>query len=491
MEVVNIDSKDFDIIGNGIRKMNKKLFLAAAISTTVGMTPFYSHAVSHNPEQPNIVFINVDDLGWTDLGFMGSDYYETPNIDQLSSEGIVFNDAYAPAANCAPSRACVLTGQNTPRHGVYTVGNPAQGPEKERKLIPINNTRGIEENNITFASILQDAGYKTATIGKWHISEDPLKHGFDVNIGGAYFGYPINGYFSPWDIPNLENGEDGDYLPERLNQEAINFIKNTGDQPYLLYLPYFLVHTPIQAKPESVEKYLDKEANPDHHNATYAAMVEAMDDRVGKLLKAIDESGAKENTLVLLTSDNGGVQWVSRQDPLRGGKGSYFEGGIRVPMIARWPGNIDGGQVSNEPVTGIDLFPTFVDAANLDIPENKIIDGDSLLPLMQGREGIKERSIFWHYPIYLKNIKNISGTRHEHFRVKPGSAVRKGDWKLHLLYEDNSYELYNVVDDIGETLNLVDSKPEQFRVMKAEMDYWLEKTNAPIPTEINPKYDPQ
>ena len=437
--------------------------------------------------KPNIVYINVDDLGWTDLSVQGSNYYETPNIDRLASQGMTFTNAYAAAANCTPSRACSLSGQYTPRHGVYTVDSSARGKSKNRRLIPTKNTLFLEDDNLTIADILRADGYATASIGKWHVSQDPLENGFDLNIAGDRWGSPRHGgYHSPYDFPNCTQEEAGEYLTDRLTDEAIQFISTKREEPFFLYLPFYTVHSPLQAKDDITAKYKAKQSSEAHSNAKYAAMIESLDDNVGRLMTALDELGISENTLVVFTSDNGGVWNTSKQWPLRAGKGSYYEGGIREPLFVRWPGKIKAGSSSDVPVNGIDFFPTFVDAAVASVPQEKVLDGLSLMPLLTQSGTLEERALFWHFPIYLQG-GNAECTD-PLFRTRPGSVVRLGDWKLHEYFEDGRIELYNLRDDIGEKHNLIAEHPKKVKELMDLLRAWRAQVDAPVPSTLNPEY---
>ncbi len=442
--------------------------------------------------RPNIVFINVDDLGWGDAGFMGSRFYETPNLDRLATEGMTFTNAYAAAANCAPSRAVVFTGEYGPRHGVYTVGSSNRGRNQLRRLIPTPNTRFIAEENTTFVSLLNKKGYATCHVGKWHISTDPLKHGFEVNIGGWQAGHPQEGYFSPYGNPNLSDGPEGEYLTFRLTDEAIDFLRDHDDErPFFLSMQYYIPHTPIQAKQEVIDEYRAKNPTKAHFNPTYAAMIDHMDHNIGRLLQELDELGFREETLVLFTSDNGGIHNLSRMWPLRGEKGSYYEGGIRVPMIVRWPGHVAPGARSETPVHGVDFFPTFVEAAKIEIPDDKLLDGLSLIPYLTEEKVIPERPLFWHFPVYLQAYgRGNFETRDPFFRTRPGMVMRLGKWKLHEYFEDGGLELYDLERDLGERRNLADLLPEKTEELHAKMIAWREKTGAPVPTDANPQFNP-
>jgi len=443
-----------------------------------------------NQQKPNIILIVVDDLGWADLGCYGSTFYETPNIDKLAMDGIRFTDAYAAAANCAPSRACYISGQYTPRHGIYTVNSSERGDSRTRKLIPVKNKTFLANENVTIAEVLKSAGYNTISIGKWHLGKDPIEQGFDINIAGDQRGHPKS-YFSPYYNKNLSDGADGEHLPDRLTDEAIKFIRDNKTQPFFLYLPYYSVHTPLQARSDLITKYSNKDMSGHQNNATYAGMIESVDANVGRLVQVLSDLSLEENTLVIFTSDNGGVAHISSQFPLRGGKGSYYEGGIRVPLITKWIGKIKPGQVCHTPVSGIDFFPTFLEIAGIPVPDNKVFDGISLMPLFKEPGIKKERNLYWHFPVYLENNRAQMGYRDPVFRTRPGSAMRSGDWKLHEYFEDNAIELYNLEEDPGEMNNLVDVFPEKAEVLRQVLHRWRDKVGAPIPTRLNPEYDSQ
>jgi len=442
------------------------------------------------PEQaPNIIYINADDLGWADLSCQGSSYYETPHIDKLAKQGMRFTDAYAPAANCAPSRASCLSGMHMPRHGVYTVGTSERGKSKDRKLIPIKNTAELADRFVTIAEGLKAAGYTTIHLGKWHVGKDPCTQGFDINIGGSHDGGPYRGkYISPYTYPNCEQEAAGEYLTDRLGTEAISFINAHQDKPFFMYLSTFAIHTPFEAKPEQVAHFKAKPGSDAHKNAAYAATIKALDDNVGRVMDELDKLGLAENTLVLFSSDNGGVYKYSRQWPLRAGKGAYYEGGIREPLIVRWPGTIEAGSECSVPVIGIDFFPTFLDAADAPVPEGAVLDGVSLMPLLTGTGMLKDRALYWHFPIYLQ--AGNAETRDPLFRTRPGSVIRYGDWKLKEYFEDGALELFNLKDDLGEKTNLAVSHPEKAKELLAMLKAWRKEMDAPIPTKLNPEYQP-
>ncbi|MDP6045432.1 MAG: sulfatase [Phycisphaerae bacterium] len=472
------------------RNIKRRDFLkAASLAAAAAVLPRGAQAVE-KPSRPNIVFINMDDLGWKDVAFIGSKFYETPNIDKLAREGMIFTNAYSNAANCAPSRACVMSGQYGPRHGVYTVGSSARGSAKTRKLIPIKNRTDLPDDNVTLAEAVKPAGYISATMGKWHLGSDPKTQGFDVNVAGGTAGSPRS-YFSPYRNRTLPDGPKGEHLPHRLTTEAMKFVEANKDRPFFLYLPYFSVHTPIQAPKDITAKYKAKGPAGGQGHATYAAMIESADTNIGRLMKKIDALGLRENTIVIFTSDNGGIANISSQAPARAGKGSYYEGGIREPLIVCWPAKIKAGSRCDTPVIGIDFYPTLLEATGARKPEGKLLDGVSLMPLLTQSGRLKDRALFWHFPIYLQKYSSNDGSRDPLFRTRPGCVVRLGDWKLHEYFEDGGLELYNLKDDLGERNNLADKMPDKTKELYAIMLQWRKETKAPVPTEKNPQYDPK
>lgn len=438
--------------------------------------------------KPNIIYINVDDLGWMDTETYGSKFYETPNITKLSESGITFTQGYAGAANCAPSRACLISGQNTPRHGIYTVSPSDRGNVKTRKIIPIKNIDILADSNITMAEMFKKSGYTTGTFGKWHLGDNPRTQGFDINIGGDKKGNPGgDGYFSPYNIANIDNLKDGENLTDRLTQEAIKFIKNNKNKPFFVYLPFYAVHTPLETTTQLQEKYTKKGGNELQNKAVYAGMIETVDKNIGILLKALKELNL-ENTLIVFTSDNGGIRDISAQDPLRAGKGSYYEGGIRVPYIVSWKDVIKPKTVSNTPISNLDFYPTFMDILDIEIP-NKILDGVSILPLLQGAT-IENRDLFFHFPIYLQAYNGAKDdARDPLFRTRPGSVIIEGNWKLHQYFEDGDLELYNLDSDLGERNNLATINSKKTAELLVKLTTWRSEIGAPIPTELNPEYD--
>jgi len=455
----------------------------------------------------NVISILIDDLGWVDLSCQGSGFYETPHIDRLAKEGLRFTEGYAAAPVCSPSRASLLTGKCPARIGVTDwIGAGARG-----RLIDAPNKDHLPTDEITLAKALRDHGYTTWHVGKWHLGGEgslPQDHGFDVNIGGHHFGYPVNGYFSPWKIPSLEDREDGEYLTDRLTDEAIQLMHDRdADRPFFLNLCYYAVHVPIEAKAELIEKYeakarrmgLDKvdplvegEFYPCEHkkdqrvtrrvvqsDPVYAAMIETLDTNIGRLLDALDALGLAAETLVTFTSDNGGLATSEGSPtcnaPLSEGKGWTREGGDRVPWIARCPGLIREGIVSREPIYSPDLYPTLLELCGLPLLPDQHRDGISFAQHLTSGESIPERPLFFHYPHY----GNQGGT--------PSAAVRLGCYKLIELFETGELLLFDLEVDIGETRDLSPKHPELTRHLHRLMLDWRKETGALLP-ERNPAF---
>lgn len=438
-------------------------------------------------EKPNVVLIFADDLGWNDLGFMGSKYYESPHIDRLAKQGMRFTNAYANAPNCAPSRACLMSGKYGPRHGIYTVGDPVRGNHKFRRLEPTPNKTVLADRFVTMAETLKANGYRTASMGKWHLGPDPTTQGFDVNIAGREWGSPSGGgYHSPYKYPNLVNKERGEYLTDRLGEEACDFIETNKDKPFFLYLTHYAVHTPIQAKQELIDKFKQKPKTKHHKNAKYAAMIASLDDSVGRVVETLDRLKLTEKTIVIFFSDNGGHSGATSNHPLRGAKGMLYEGGIREPLVVKWPGVTQAGSQCDEPVIGIDLYPTLIEATGSAAPAGDTLDGMSLTGLLRDPSSkLKRDAIFWHFPCYLQGRGDPHGGP---FRTTPAGAIRMGDWKLIEWFETGRLELYNLRADIGESKNLAESQPDRLRELHARMKQWRESVKAPIPTTPNPRY---
>jgi len=424
---------------------------------------------------PNFVFILVDDMGATDLGCYGSKFYETPNIDRLAKDGLRFTTAYAACTVCSPTRASLMTGKN-PAALRLTDWIPGHARPNAKLKIP-EWTQQLRVGEVTLPALLKKAGYATASIGKWHLGPAaPTEHGFDLNIAGTEKGQPPS-YFSPYKIPTLPDGPDGEFLSDRLTSEAEKFIEQNKDHPFFLYLPHFAVHQPIAGKPAVVEKYKAKaSANDPQHNATYAALIESVDESVGRIRAKLEALGLAERTVIVFTSDNGGLvlNQVTANLGLRAGKGSAYEGGVRVPLIYCWPGRIQPGEFAQPAITG-DHFYTLLDLAGIPAA----IPGDycSLVPVLRGGGNFAPRELHWHYPHY-----HPGG-------ATPYSAVRSGDFKLIAFFEDSHLELYNLKDDPEEKTNLVPSNPAKAEEMRRKLTAWWMEVRAQLPTP-NPDFDP-
>ncbi|MCA8988993.1 MAG: sulfatase [Planctomycetaceae bacterium] len=471
--------------------MKKFMFVLAVLASLLNLSwssPSYAEANS----RPNIVLIFADDLGWKDVAYQGSDFMETPNIDRLAQEGMVFTAGYAAAGNCAPSRACMISGTYTPRHHVYAVGNTGRGPKQSQRLIPIPNRSGLAVENVTFADALKAAGYVTGIFGKWHLSgkdgAEPSEQGFDVVMdqnGKQKVGPDPKGVYT-------------------ITNAACKFMEDNKDRPFFAYVPHHAIHTPLQGRPETLSTFEKKTPGKQHHDPLYAACTYDLDDAVGILLRKLDELELTRNTLVVFTSDNGGTN-QSSQEPLRGNKGSYYEGGIREPFIVRWPGVTEPGSKCDVPVINVDLFPTFLEAAGAAVPSGKTLDGESLIPLLKGNGSLKRQAIFWHFPGYLDNpvIRGRELDVRTGFRSRPVTVIHKGDWKLHLFHEEwqldggreqldtnQAVELYHLATDLGERKNLASSNTTKRDELLADLLTWIKHTDALIPTKPNPEYDP-
>ncbi|MBN2329554.1 MAG: sulfatase [Candidatus Omnitrophica bacterium] len=427
----------------------------------------------------NVILFLVDDLGWTDLGCYGSRYYETPNIDRLASQGMRFTDAYAACTVCSPTRASIISGKYPGRVHITDWIPGHNRPFAPLRVPEFNYQLPLEE--ITIAEALKPAGYTSASMGKWHLGGDPFypdKQGFDLNVGGDHRGQPPS-YFSPHRIPILKDGPEGEYMPDRLAREANKFIADNRENSFFLYLPFYEVHTPLQAKQELIEYYEKKEKQGSQKNPKYAAMIHSTDEAVGKILAQLDELGLADNTLILFTGDNGGLMPVTGNEPLRAGKGSAYEGGVREPLIVRWPGVVKPGSVCSEPVISVDFYPTIVEAAGAQADPKQTLDGKSLVPLLKNPESTLDRdSIFWHYPHY-----HPGG-------AKPYGAIRRRDFKLIEFFEDGKLELYNLKDDIGETNDLAETMPEKTKELHDCLKSWRQEVQAQMPYP-NPDYDPE
>ncbi len=465
-----------------------------------------------DPHQPNIILILIDDLGWRDLGCYGSAFYETPHLDHLASQGMVFSDAYAACPVCSPTRASLLTGKYPATLGLTDWidwggwVHPARG-----QLVDAPYIDHLPLNEVCIATALKQAGYATWHVGKWHLGDQstPLDHGFDCNIGGCHWGSPTKGYFSPYHIPGFQDGPEGEYLTDRLTDEAIHLIENHTGTPFFLNLWYYAVHTPIQAKAKHIARFQSKAAHmgldriqpfetgepfPTEHkrdqrvtrrviqsDPVYAAMIYNLDENIGRLLQVLAHTGQAKNSVVIFTSDNGGLATAEGSPtcnaPLAEGKGWMYEGGTREPLIIRWPGVVQPDSTCDTPVSSPDFYPTLLQIAGQPLRPEQHTDGASLMPLLKGETGLDRSAIFWHYPHY----GNQGGT--------PGSSIRSGDYKLIHFFEDDHLELYNLRADPGETRNLAASEPAVASALAETLTGWRHQVCAQIPAR-NPDWKP-
>ncbi len=450
-------------------------------------------------KKPNIVLILVDDLGWADLGCYGSTFYETPNLDALAQSGMRFTNAYAACPVCSPTRAAILTGRHPVRLGI-TDWIPGHDPH-DRQLLGPHDKHELPLEETTVAEVFKQNGYNTFFAGKWHLGGDgffPEDQGFEINKGGHDKGSPPGGYYSPYNNPKLTDGPDGEYLPDRLTDEAIRFMREHTANPFLLYLFFYTVHTPIEACRKHIDYFTKKAATlpakeqterAEHDgfstvvqdNAAYASMLYAMDENVGRVVKTLNELKLDKNTIILLTSDNGGLSTLGRHwaptsnEPLRAGKGWCYEGGIRVPLIIRAPGVTSAGQEHSEPVICMDFFPTLLDLVGLPLLPEKHVDGLSLVPLMTGAAQLQRDALFWHYPHYHGSTWT------------PGAAMRARDWKVIEFYEYDTVELYDLTTDPSEKNDLAEKMPGKRDELVGELHRWQKGMGAKMP-KPNPSY---
>ena len=454
-------------------------------------------------KKPNVIFILADDFGVNDVGYNGSTYYETPNIDRIANEGVDFTQGYAACQVCSPSRASLMTGQFPARHGITDWIGAASGEvwtkRNNSKILPSEYVHALAEEDITIAEAFKTGGYKTFFAGKWHLGDEPSNpdnNGFDINKGGWEVGGPKGGYYAPWDNPKLDYKYKGENLTMRLAQETVDFITKNKKEPFFAYLSFYAVHGPIETTQGKWNKYRNKaeaQGIPDsgfemervlpirvvQDNPVYAGLVESMDDAIGLVLDKLKELGLDENTIVVFTSDNGGVAsgdaFSTSNLPLRGGKGYQWEGGIREPFLMKVPSIKNAPKKIDYPVSGIDFYPTLLDLAGVKANPTQKIDGVSLVPLLKG-ESLGTRALFWHYPHY----GNQGG--------EPSSIIRKERWKLIHYYEDGRDELYNLSNDPAEKQDVSADNLEIVKTLRSELDAFLAETNANIP-EMNPNYD--
>jgi arylsulfatase A-like enzyme len=455
----------------------------------VGLTSLVFGGSVAAAERPNIVFILIDDLGRNDLGCYGSTFHRTPNLDQLARDGVKCTDAYAACPVCSPTRASILTGKYPARLNL-TDWLPGRPDRPDQKLLRPTILQHLPLEEKTIASEMKTAGYATALIGKWHLGGEgfePSRHGFDVNVGGDQTG-TARSYFAPFKdakgvfMPGLEKAPDGEYLTDRLTVEAEKFIEDNRSKPFFLYLPHYGVHIPLQGKEEMIKAYKSDGKPGTQNNPIYAAMVESVDQGVGRIVKKLDELKLTEKTLVICSSDNGGLCTLEGPNtpptinaPLREGKGYLYEGGIRVPLLMKWPSVIKPGSVNASPISSIDFFPTFLELCGV---SSKVqVDGVSLTPVIRDNATLKREALFWHYPHY----SNQGG--------RPGAVVRAGDWKLIDFYDPERRELFNLKDDLSESKNLIEAKPEVAKELQAKLDAWRQDVDAKM-MKPNPDYHP-
>ena len=475
------------LLGSGWWTTVAPIFVAVIAA---GMFPGLAPAQARPAQRPpNIVLILADDLGWSDLGVYGADLHETPQLDRFSETAIRFTQAYAASPVCTPTRASIMSGKHPARLRITIWREGAENPQTGRTLTPAPSLDHLPLEEVTLAETLKNAGYVTAHVGKWHLGraeQYPENQGFDANIGGTLWGapqtffYPYSGdrhFREPRYVPHLEGGAPGEYLTDRLTDEALRILERHRDQPLFLNLWYHSVHTPIEGKPELVQHYEAKmQPGLRHTNPEYAAMVASLDQNVGRVLAKLEELQLADDTIVVFTSDNGGFinefegRPVTNNDPLRSGKGSLYEGGVRVPLMLRVPGVTPAGAVSKQPVSSIDLYPTLLEAAGIaDAPEHRP-DGISLLPLLRDpTASLDRKALYFHYPHYYPT-------------TTPVSAIRFEDWKLLEYYEDGRTELYDLSEDPGESRDVSAEAPERAADLKRRLHVWLEETGAQLPS---------
>lgn len=448
----------------------------------------FLHLTPAEAEKPNIVLFFADDLGWQEPAYAGSDFCETPHLDRLAADGMVFRHAYASAGNCQPSRACMLSGQYTPRHDVYAVGSTRRGPVELMRLMPIPNKGSLTMKTVTMGEAMKAAGYATGLFGKCHLKDTAdgksERAGFDV-VKVSQHGLNSDDPADPKGIFSITDA-------------ACEFMEANRERPFLAYVSHYAVHSRLQGRPETKERFRAKPPGKLGHgkNPMLAACLADLDSGIGLIREKLKELKLEKNTLIIFTSDNGGTH-VS-QEPLRGKKGCYYEGGIRVPMIAYWPAVVRPGSTCDVPVLNVDFFPTFLDAAGARPPKSPL-DGASLVPLLKGESKLKREAIFWHFPGYLNGP--VPRGRDPVFRTRPVSVIRKGDWKLHLYHEEwqldggrerldrnNAAELYNIATDPGERKNIALTQTEKRDELLDDLLTWMERVPARLPTEPNPKW---
>ena len=441
-------------------------------------------------DKPNFVFILADDLAWSDVGFNGTKFYETPNIDRVCKTGMKFNRAYSGGPNCLPTRACLISGMYTPRTQIWTPGGKSKGKSSYMRLkVPTNGEKWdtipsnleLKPSVTSIAEVLKEAGYKTARYGKWHVGKDT--QGFDISDPSGKGAPPGKKFYGNIDVH------------EWLTDAGVKFIEDNRSNPFFLYISHWDVHTPIRARKEIVKIYDEKLKNGNWDrkwNTTYAAMIHAVDLSVKRVHAKLVELGIDKNTVFVFSSDNGGHAGATTNKPLKGAKGALYEGGVRVPTFITWPSTVKSGSECNTPITSVDFMPTFAELAGAKLPTNQPVDGSSIVTLLKG-EAMKERSIFWHYPLYLTGtgegkVIPVHGTVNMYWRGVPASMIMKGPWKVINFFEDNSFKLYNIEKDLSESKDLSSEYPEVAKSLIEELKKWQQETKAVIPTVENDKF---
>lgn len=442
-------------------------------------------------DQPNVLLIMVDDLGWMDLHCQGNERLHTPSIDRLAEQGMRFTDAYAAAPVCSPTRAAVLTGLSPARLRITNhIPDQPRFTPADAKLLPGEMLDHLPVEHVTIAERLKAAGYATGFFGKWHLAGSsiankqgqgdlrfyPERQGFDINLGGTAMGGPFS-FFDPYNLHNLPPRKKGEYMPDRFADEVVQFMTDKRDEPFFACLWNYTVHWPMEAPQLLIEKY-EQRTDLGRLDPRYAAMIEALDNSIGRILSALDELELSDNTLVIFTSDNGAFGGVADNAPLRAAKGYLYEGGVRVPLIVRWPGGVPPKSLCREPVISMDFFPTIIEAVGLKTDDNAPLDGVSLLPVLKQTGSLKRDAIYFHYPNYAFHRDN-----------RLGGAIRQGDFKLIENFDDGSVELYNLKQDIGERMNLADKFPERAAAMQAKLSQWRESVGAAMPRPQEPSGD--
>lgn len=477
--------------------INRAILQVMLIVITASTAPAFASA------KPNIVFILIDDLGWSDVGCYGSDYYETPHIDRLAAQGMRFTNAYAASCVCSPTRVSIMTGKYPGRlhitHAIPIDGSLRLNAKQKgaTPLLDADYCKNLPLEEVTMAEALKEHGYATGFLGKWHCCWDkayyPEHQGFDINLGGNNMGNPgdyFHPYYGQWRMTKdhpwtkwnaLPDGKPGEYLTDRLTDEAVQFIERHRERPFYLNLSHYAVHTPIQAKQDKVDKYQakPKDTAKGHSHAAYAAMIESVDDSVGRVLKTLDDLGLANNTIIIFTSDNGGFWRVTSNYPLRGNKGNFYEGGIRVPVIVKWPGVVAPGSSSDEVITSTDFYPTLLEMAGLPQKPEQHVDGLSFVPVLKQEGALNRDAIYWHFPNYI-------GAGHRD-GATPCSVIRQGDWKLIESLEDGSVQLFDLKHDTGETNNLAEEHPQKLAALRTMLAYHRRETKAQMPRR-NPYY---